>query len=83
MVLQLGEEVEIPLQLFEQVPLCNYTATYTATALAKPSAGSPLIRYIESKDGEMHGNPKLVTIDLKKKAIKLEARDPSLVGKAF
>lgn len=42
-----------------------------------------MVAYVESKDGEMHGVPKLVTIDLKKMAVKFEARDPSLVGKAF
>ena len=41
LVFKFGEEQEISLQLFEQVPLCNYTATYTATTLIKPSAGSP------------------------------------------
>ena len=83
MVLNVGQYAEFPFELFEQEPACNYPAKYTASTYLKPDAASAQLPYVKALDGIVEGKPKLVTVDLESRVIKIDAKDDSLGDKKF
>ena len=74
---------EILFQEFRQVPLCNYTVDYTITLFEKRDTNATDEKLDLLYERQMFGDPRLVSLDLEKDALIIDAGDFNLVNKTF
>ena len=68
--------MELGLIDFTQVPLCNYTTYWTVSMYPKPLGPEDRdIPYELKRDGEVYGEPQLVTVDTSQWKILIDAKD--------
>ena len=68
---------------FVQVPLCNYTTTYTISLFEKEFANSSDPLFDDEFEGQMYGKTPLVYLDLTRERIIIDGSDYNLINKTF
>ena len=74
---------EILFHEFRQVPLCNYTVDYTITLFEKRDTNATDEELDLLYERQMFGDPQLVSLDLDKGALIVNAEDFNLINKTF